>query len=349
MSLATKLSASMLIYYFSSHPATFGFWASTPPDNITLISANREADKSLSDFQTGVGAAAHATLDTEQLISHLQVTLVDTLSLLPNAEGGVIPVSEVHELLLKIYDNLDKAVSKQVGHLAHILAYLFNSVSMQHCEVLASQFPFLHSLRDVIPPSEACLNGCINWSLAQALSLFLLRGMARLGHRLGSISQYRRDLFQGLYQGLVGHPCLRDLTWRVGMRLIQVVRSLLVEVSPPVLLRLGEREAWGLAFLMCQSPQLLQPPQHLHLQFFRLVCFSNFLINEEALHPTGLCLISFGVTIFSLGPILPCSVTSGNLMSRQQQLIILLFRGMLLRFWLRMQLNPLLVALVSIP
>ena len=45
---------------------------------------------------------------------------------------------------------------------------MFNSVSWQHSEVWASQFPFLHSLRDVIPPSEACLYGHINWSLAQA-------------------------------------------------------------------------------------------------------------------------------------------------------------------------------------
>ena len=80
MSLATKMSASKLIHYFSSHPAAFGFQASTPPDNITLNSANRKADQSLSDFQTGVGATAHATLDTEQLISHLRVALVDTLS-----------------------------------------------------------------------------------------------------------------------------------------------------------------------------------------------------------------------------------------------------------------------------
>ena len=71
VSLATNISASKLIHYFSSHPAAFGFWASTPPDNISLNSANRKADQSLSDFQTGVGAAAHATLDTEQLISHL--------------------------------------------------------------------------------------------------------------------------------------------------------------------------------------------------------------------------------------------------------------------------------------
>ena len=49
---------------------------------------------------------------------------------------------------------------------------------------------------------------------------------------------------------------------------------------------------------MCCSPQ---PPYHLHLQFFRLVCFSNFLINGKALHLTGLCLICCRVTIFSLG------------------------------------------------
>ena len=81
------MPASQLIHYFSSHPAAFGFEASTPPDNITLNSANRKADQSLSDFQTGVGAAAHATLDTEQVISHLQVGHIDTLSSLPKAEG----------------------------------------------------------------------------------------------------------------------------------------------------------------------------------------------------------------------------------------------------------------------
>ena len=47
MSLATKMSASKLIHYFSSHPAAFGFWACTPLDDITLNSANRKADQSL--------------------------------------------------------------------------------------------------------------------------------------------------------------------------------------------------------------------------------------------------------------------------------------------------------------
>ena len=173
VSLAAKMSASKLIHYFSSHPAAFGFQASTPPDDISLNSANRKVDQSLSDFQTGLGAAAHATLDTEQLISHLQVALVDTFSSLSEAEGDVIPMSEVHELLVWIPGILDKAVSKRVGNSAHILAHLFNSVSRQHHEVWASQFPFLHSLKEVIPPSEACLYGHINWSLAQTHSVGL--------------------------------------------------------------------------------------------------------------------------------------------------------------------------------
>ena len=142
-----------------------------------MNSANRKADQSLLDFQTGVGATAHATLDMEQLISCLWVARVDTLSSLPEAEGGVIPVSELHELLLRIHDILEKAVSKQVGNSACSLAYLFNSVSRECCEVWASQFPFLHSLKEVIPPSEACLYGHINWSLAEAHSVGLSQSL----------------------------------------------------------------------------------------------------------------------------------------------------------------------------
>ena len=77
-----------------------------------MTSANRKADQSLSDLETGVGAAAHATLDTEQLISHLRDTLLDTLSSLPYSEGGGISVSEVCDLLHKVHDILDTAVSK---------------------------------------------------------------------------------------------------------------------------------------------------------------------------------------------------------------------------------------------
>ena len=110
--LAIKMSAFKLICYSFSHPAAFSFWSSTAPHNITLTPANRKADQSLLGFQTGIGAAANATLNTEQLISCLRVALVDTLSSLPNSEGGVIPVSKVCELFLKVHDILGSAVSK---------------------------------------------------------------------------------------------------------------------------------------------------------------------------------------------------------------------------------------------
>ena len=42
---------------------------------------------------TGIGAAAHVTLDMEQLIVHLRVALVNTPSSLSHSERGVIPVS----------------------------------------------------------------------------------------------------------------------------------------------------------------------------------------------------------------------------------------------------------------
>ena len=112
VSLATKMSASKLIHYFSSHPAAIGFWSSTPPDNTTLTPANRKADQSLSEFQTGIGTATHATLDIEQLISYLRGALIDATSSLPDSEGGIITVSEVHELLIKVHDILDNALSK---------------------------------------------------------------------------------------------------------------------------------------------------------------------------------------------------------------------------------------------
>ena len=40
--LATKMSVSELIFYFSSPPAAFGFWSSSPSDNITLNPAKKD-------------------------------------------------------------------------------------------------------------------------------------------------------------------------------------------------------------------------------------------------------------------------------------------------------------------
>ena len=56
----------------------------------------------------------------------------------------MISVSEVHELLTKIYDILDNVMPKQVGNMAHIW-HIFNSASRQHHEVLASQVTVLQS------------------------------------------------------------------------------------------------------------------------------------------------------------------------------------------------------------
>ena len=88
------MSASKLIHDFSRCPAAFQFWSSTSPDNITLNPASRKAEQSLSEFQTGIGAAACVTLNTDQLIPHLRIALalVDTISSLPDSKAGVIPV-----------------------------------------------------------------------------------------------------------------------------------------------------------------------------------------------------------------------------------------------------------------
>ena len=69
-------------------------------------------------MQTGIAAATHATLDTEQLISHTRTALVDTITCIQGSKGELIPVSE---LLSKIHDTLDNAVSKQAGNIPFTL------------------------------------------------------------------------------------------------------------------------------------------------------------------------------------------------------------------------------------
>ena len=74
------MSPSKLIQYFSSYPAACGFQSLSPPVNITLNPANKKDYQSLSEFPAGIGAAALATHNTEQIISHIGVALVDTIS-----------------------------------------------------------------------------------------------------------------------------------------------------------------------------------------------------------------------------------------------------------------------------
>ena len=137
------------------------------------------------------------------------------------------------------------------------------------------------------------------------LSTFLLRGMARPGSRLGSITWCRRDLCWGL----MVLPCLRGLTWRVGMRLVQVARSLLVAMSPPVLPTLGGKGSMGVG---APDVSWSSASSSSSCAVFQVGTLFRFLINGEALHLTGFYLIWFGVTIFSFGPVSPCSITSGS-------------------------------------
>ena len=147
----------------------------------------------------------------------------------------------------------------------------------------------------MIPPSEAHLYGHINWFLAWVLSVALSQsfppkrgGKARpwtgfqftvqkrplsgsvLGTNGASLPK-RPHLESGNEAHLGGKKSAGDS----------------VSTSSAELRRKGG--VWGLVLLMCHSPQPLHPLHHLHLQLFRLVCFLNFFINEEALHPTGLC------------------------------------------------------------
>ena len=76
------------------------FQTSLPADNIILNPANKMTDHSLFDFQTGIAAAAHATLDTEQLISHTRATHVDTIASLQVLIKRLSqPQNSVHNLL----------------------------------------------------------------------------------------------------------------------------------------------------------------------------------------------------------------------------------------------------------
>ena len=90
-----------MIGYFSSHLAVFGFQASSVPHNIPPNPANKKNDQSLSDFQTGIGAAAHATLNTEGLISDTRATIVETVALCRILIEGLFQLQKCMNYLLR--------------------------------------------------------------------------------------------------------------------------------------------------------------------------------------------------------------------------------------------------------
>ena len=129
------------------------------------------------------------------------------------------------------------------------------------------------------------------------------------------------------------------------MRLIQVARSLLVAVSPPVLPIPGGKGSVGIC-----APDVLQSSTSSSSSsaVFQVGMLFKYFGQWKSITSNRLCLIWFGVIIFSLGPSSPCSITSDSSMSRWLQLIIPLFRRRWMSCLLREQLNHLLVVLVSI-
>ena len=93
---ARKMSASKLICYFSSHLATFGLWASLPPDNIT-VSLPIWIPINLSDFQSSTVATVHATFRHRAAHFSYQSSTVDTIASLQSYDGGITGASEMHE------------------------------------------------------------------------------------------------------------------------------------------------------------------------------------------------------------------------------------------------------------
>ena len=203
--LATKILTSKLICYLSSHPTAFGFWSSTPPDNITLTPANRKADQSLSEFQTGIGAAAHTTVNRSRsfLASELPLLILFPLYQILRYE---LYLSQKWVNYLPRLTFCTMLCPKSIENSAHILVHVFNSTSKQPHKVLATQFPFHHSLNDVVSLGEACLYGHINWSLAQAQKQssiglsqsFPPREVAKPGQGLGSLCLCKRGMCQSL-------------------------------------------------------------------------------------------------------------------------------------------------------
>ena len=153
--------ASKLIHYFSNQPLGSGLQHSQITSHWILPI---EGWSESFGFPTAWGScschsqhrAAHFSHQSCPFWYHFFFT---------DSEGVVILFQKCVKYFMNI---LDYAMSKWVGNSAHILAHVYNSASRQCHEVWASQFSFLHSLKDMFPPSETCLYGCINWSLPQA-------------------------------------------------------------------------------------------------------------------------------------------------------------------------------------
>ena len=101
----------------------------------------------------------------------------------------------------------------------------------------------------------------------------------------------------------------------------------------------------GSVLLICHSPQA---SHHLHLQFFRSVCFSNFFDQWRSITSNGFVFNMVWGDHLHLWSHPPLFHNFCSLMSMWLPLIILLFRSRWMSFLLREQLNAFLVVLVSL-
>ena len=154
------------------------------------------------------------------------------------------------------------------------------------------------------------LNNSLPWV---CLSLFPLRGVARPGHELGSILQCRKDLYRYLCQGLVVLLWLRGLTWETGNEAHPSGKK---SAGGSVPTSSANTRRKGVCGVSASDVSQSSASSSSSSAVFQVGMLFKFFINGEALHLTGLCLIWFWVTIFSLGAVLPCSVTSDSSMSR---------------------------------
>ena len=150
--------------------------------------------------------------------------------------------------LAKIHDIADSAVSKQVGNMAHILAYLFNSAFRQCYKVWPSQFQFFTILR--IPfllvrlvcmvLSTSCWYRLTNNSPLDYPSLQPLWGVPEPSQELGSGLMSRNRWCQIV----LVPPWQRSFILILSLTVIRVAESEL-EVHLQVQLTLGRRGAMG--------------------------------------------------------------------------------------------------------
>ena len=195
----------------------------------------------------------------------------------------------------------------------------------------------------MIPPSEACLYGHINWSLPQAhhqSSVGLSQsfpptrgGKARPW--TGFHFTVRKRPVSGSVPRSSGASLAKRPHWECGNEAYSNGKKSAggsVSTSSAETRRKGGS---GVSTPDMPEPSTSSACSSSTSAAFQVGMLLKFFDQWRSITPNRFVLNMVWVTIFSFGPILPCSVTSGNYMSRQLQLIIPLFRRSLMSFLLR--------------